>query len=196
MSAPSRRRTGWITQLADEADGSRREFDRFLCHWRGEGPDGPRIRYGPVAVPLGEAVAWCAEHCRRTFLDGFGGRRWAIGRSARGFPALPSVRPVEPLAWAEHAAPPWRVTASLGLGVRDYADAQPGFEASLRAGGVEVAEVRCDDLAAQLHAVLGAVAPTEDLATRLAIEEVRRAATDRPDGLRDEQGDALDVRLG
>ena len=183
------RRTGWIRQLAD--DGPAREFDRFACHWQGQGPGDFHMRYGPACVSLDAALAWCAEHTRRAFLDGFGDRRWSIGEPADGFPALPPQPPARPLSWEDHIAGRWDVEVSLNLGYRDYDRAAPGFELALRTGPYEVRSVERDDVGARLRAVLAVAAPSQELAGVVAGEEARRAASDLPDGLLDEQADCF-----
>ena len=188
------RRTGWIEQLVEgpRSDGlPGPEFDRFGCHWQGQGPGDFHMRYGPACVSLDEALAWCAEHTRHAFLNGFGERRWSIGEPADRFAPLPPRPPTRPLSWEDHLAGSWDVQVSLHLGLRDYDQAAPGFELSLRTGPFDVRRVERDDMGARLHAVLSVPAPSETLAGMVAGHEARRAASDLPDGLLDEQADCL-----
>lgn len=190
------RRTGWITQLAvEERDGTIREFDRFVCRWYGEGPSDFHTRYGPAGVPFPDALRWCCEHAQRTFVDGFGQSRWSIGEPSDGFPPLPDPPVEAPLSWTEHAGARWKFEISLTLGFRDYADAAPGFELALRSGGHEVRRVVRDDFERRLGATLVITAPNAYLATCIVGDEARRAASDPPDGLLDEQGDCLWVEI-
>lgn len=170
------------------------EFDRFMCRWFGEGPGGYRERYGPACVPLADGLKWCAEHAQGAFLHGFGHRRWSIGEPSEGFPPLPEAPVPVPLSWEEHAVERWEIEVSLNLGIRDYERAAPGFEGSLRARVRDVRSVARDDIGAKLQAVLLVTAPTKRLACDVAAQEARRAATDHPDGLLDEVGEALGVQ--
>jgi hypothetical protein len=187
------RRTGWIEQLTDvtDDDGSGREFDRFACRWEGAGPADFHMRHGPACVSLDAALAWCAEHTGHAFLNGFGNARWSIGKPADRFPPLPPRPPVRPLSWEDHVAGTWDVEVELNLGLRDYDQAAPGFELALRAGPFGVRRVERDDVGARLHAVLSVAAPTQRLAAVVAGDEARRAASDLPDGLLDEQADCF-----
>jgi hypothetical protein len=189
-------RTGWIRQLRigkdDPADAVERWFDRFHCHWQDPTKGRNWIRYGPACVELDEAIAWCERHCHHAFINIFG-RRWSIGAARDGFPALPAMASRiarEAERWTESAQEWWVVEVALRLGPHDFEDAGPIFERSLRA----LAEVhRCslDPTRGRLSAQMHVRAPTLDLARELARHLARQAASDLPDGLRDETGEVF-----
>jgi hypothetical protein len=186
-------RTGWISQLRvdkdDPVDGVDRWFDRFHCHWHDPTMGSNWIRYGAACVELSEAIGWCQHHCHHSFINIFH-RRWSIGAARDGFPALPAMADRiarEAERWTEAAKEWWAVEVALRLGPRDFEDAAPIFERSLRS----LAQVdRCylDPAVGRLSAQMQVRAPTLDLARELARHLARQAASDFPDGLRDETG--------
>ena len=165
--------------------------------WYGEGPDGYRMGYGPACVTLADAVAWTRSRCRRFFVDGLGGGRWADGRPDDGYPLLPQDAneiAAAATSWAASSQKRWRVTLDVNLGIRDYEEAAVDFAARL-AAVADVVDTTNDFVGARLGARIVLAAPGEGQALELAKNVVRQALSDRPDGLRDEQGDVLGVRV-
>jgi hypothetical protein len=165
--------------------------------WYGEGPDGYRVGYGPACVTLADAVAWTRRRCRRSFVDGLGGERWADGRQSDGHPPLPQDAneiAAGATSWAASCQQRWRVELDVNLGIRDYEEAAVDFPARL-AGVAEVVDTRDDRVGARLGARIVVAAPGEAQALELSANLVRQALSDRPNGLRDEQGDVLGVRV-
>jgi hypothetical protein len=205
VAAPAHR-TGWISQLRiekndhlggpggyfDPADAVERWFDRFHCHWQHPSDSGCRIRYGPACVELDEAIAWCERHCHHAFINIFG-RRWSTGATREGFPTLPPMADRvarEAERWTDAANERWVVEVALSLGPRDYEDAAPIFERSLRALA-DVDRCHLDPTGGRLSAQIRVLAPNPDLARELARHLARQAASDLPDGLRDETGEVF-----
>jgi hypothetical protein len=189
-------RTGWISQLRvdkdDPVDGVDRWFDRFRCHWQDPTEGGNWIRYGPACVELSEAIGWCERHCHHSFIDIFH-RRWSIGAARDGFLVLPAMADRvagEAERWTDVANEWWVVEVDLHLGPRDFEDAAPIFERSLRAL-VNVDRCYLDPAVGRLFAEMRVLAPTLDLARELARHLARQAASDLPDGLRDETGEVF-----
>jgi len=201
----SGRRIGWIAQLRvdkddwepvqhyDIADHVERWFDRFSCRWQGPSS---RVRFGPACADLTEAIAWSEFHCHHAFVDAFGDR-WSTGAAREGFATLPPMADWvagEAERWVDVASERWVVGVALRLGPRDYLDAAPIFERSLRT----LADVdRCllDPVGARLSAQMQVFAPTLDLAREIARHLARQAATDLPDGLRDETNEVFDATV-
>ncbi len=199
----SSRRVGWIDQLCIEkldwsvaqferGDIVDRWFDRFCRHWQELSGGFLRSRYGPAAVELADAIAWCERYCDHAFIDIFG-ERWSTGAPREGFAPLPPM--AERLAreaerWSVAADQEWAVEVSLNLGLRDYEDAAPIFERSLRSLAT-VDRWSLDWIGARLAAHLRVRAPDLELARELARHIARQAASDLPDGLRDETGDVF-----
>jgi hypothetical protein len=193
------RRTGWITQYqrTDDDDRVVEEYDRFGCMWYGEGPDGYRTGYGPACVTLAEAVAWTRSRCQLSFVDGLGGRRWSDGRPSDGSPPLPhdaNEIAAAATSWAASSRKRWRVTLDVNLSIRDYEEAALDFPERL-AAVADVVDTTDDTVGARLGARILVAAPGEEQAATLAVNVVRQALSDRPDGLRDEQGDVLGVSV-
>lgn len=192
-------RTGWVTQYqrTDDDDQLVEEYDRFRCMWYGEGPDGYRMGYGPACVTLADALAWTRSRCQRSFVDGLGGGRWADGRPTDGYPPLPQDAndiAAAATSWAASSQKRWRVTLDVNLGICDYEEAAVDFAARL-AAVADVVDTTNDFVGARLGARIVLGAPGEGQALELAENVVRQALSDRPDGLRDEQGDVLGVRV-
>jgi hypothetical protein len=196
------KRIGWIEQLhTDDLEyGVRVDwFDRFSCHWQGRAEDGYRMRRGPACVELDDMLTWCERHCQQAFADVFGSR-WSIGSGAESehYPPLSEVlgRIVEEsVSWSEASGKQqWPIDVSMHLGPLDYDDAAAVFERSLRAlATVEACstEVRLRTFSARLIVS----APDFALAQQLARDVMGQAASDLPNGLRDENGDGFGANV-
>ena len=191
-------RTAWIERWTldgwpvwdEDGAADLRQLDRFGCRWEQDGPAGHRTRFGPSCVPLADALAWAAEHAGRTLVAGVDGvyatdGTVPIGLHDEGWS----------VAWDLLPSRAWCADVRMSLGLRDYEVGVGRLDHDLGDAVAWLERVDRDDEAGHVHATVLAKAPTAPLAGDLAAHHLRRVLTDGPDGLADELGDGLAVRV-